>query len=58
MDEPIQVSNSENFFSLPIGRHYDNTYKDFTSKDFTYYINKGAVSYMSLFIVISKVIYK
>ncbi len=38
--------------------HHDNTYKDFTQNDFTYNINKFDFTYMFLFAVMSKVIYK
>jgi len=38
--------------------HYGNTYKDFNYDDFTYNTNKCDITYMFLFTVISKVIYK
>jgi hypothetical protein len=34
---------------------YDNTYKDFTHNDFIFNSNKGDITYMFLFTVISKV---
>jgi hypothetical protein len=57
------VSVLSNFVSLSLTlcrnkRHYDNTYKDFTYYDFTYNINKCDITYVHLFTVITKVIYK
>jgi hypothetical protein len=38
-------------------RHYDSGYKGFSYSDFTYNINKCNITYISLIIVICKVIY-
>jgi len=51
-----------------VEQHYNNTYNDFTNNDFTnndftnndftYNSNKGDITYMFLFTVITKAIYK